>query len=83
MATAAPVKPAFKPFVPANESRPELTVRALLLGAVFGVLFGAVTVYVGLRAGSDGRRQHSDLGAVDLDHALHFPGLRPARRQHP
>ena len=51
MATAAPVKPAFKPFVPATESRPELTVRALLLGAVFGVLFGAVTVYVGLRAG--------------------------------
>jgi putative OPT family oligopeptide transporter len=51
MATAAPIKPGFKPFVPATESRPELTVRALLLGAVFGVLFGAVTVYVGLRAG--------------------------------
>jgi putative OPT family oligopeptide transporter len=51
MATAAPVKPAFKPFVPATETRPELTVRALLLGAIFGVLFGAVTVYVGLRAG--------------------------------
>jgi putative OPT family oligopeptide transporter len=51
MATEAPIKPGFKPFVPATESRPELTVRALLLGAVFGVLFGAVTVYVGLRAG--------------------------------
>src|SRR5579863_10507624 len=51
MATAVPVKPAFKPFVPATETRPELSVRALLLGAVFGVLFGAVTVYVGLRAG--------------------------------
>src|ERR1700677_4708224 len=51
MATAAPIKPAFKPFVPATESRPELTVRALLLGAMFGVLFGAVTVYVGVRAG--------------------------------
>jgi putative OPT family oligopeptide transporter len=51
MATAAPIKPAFKPFVPATESRPELTVRALLLGAFFGVIFGAVTVYVGLRAG--------------------------------
>lgn len=44
-------KPSFQPFVPANESRPEFTVRALLLGALFGVLFGAVTVYVGLRAG--------------------------------
>jgi len=41
----------FRPFVPANESRKELSIRALLLGAVFGILFGAVTVYVGLRAG--------------------------------
>ncbi len=41
----------FQPFVPASESRPELTFRALLLGALFAVLFGAVTVYVGLRAG--------------------------------
>ena len=41
----------FKPFVPATETRPELSARALLLGAVFGILFGAVTVYVGLRAG--------------------------------
>jgi putative OPT family oligopeptide transporter len=41
----------FRPFVPADQSPKELSVRALLLGAVFGVLFGAVTVYVGLRAG--------------------------------
>jgi putative OPT family oligopeptide transporter len=41
----------FQPFVPANESRPEFTVRAVLLGCIFGILFGAVTVYVGLRAG--------------------------------
>ena len=41
----------FQPFVPASESRPEFTWRALLLGGVFAVLFGAVTVYVGLRAG--------------------------------
>jgi putative OPT family oligopeptide transporter len=44
-------QPDFQPFVPATETRPELTVRALLLGCLFGVLFGAVTVYVGLRAG--------------------------------
>jgi putative OPT family oligopeptide transporter len=43
--------PLFKPFVPATETRPELTARALILGSLFGVLFGAVTVYVGLRAG--------------------------------
>lgn len=41
----------FQPFVPPTESRPELTFRALLLGSIFGILFGAVTVYVGLRAG--------------------------------
>jgi putative OPT family oligopeptide transporter len=45
------VTTSLKPFVPTTETRPELTVRALILGAVFGVLFGAVTVYVGLRAG--------------------------------
>ncbi|WP_260703393.1 OPT family oligopeptide transporter [Edaphobacter flagellatus] len=44
-------KPTFTPFVPATESRPEFTARALILGALFGILFGAVTVYVGLRAG--------------------------------
>jgi putative OPT family oligopeptide transporter len=41
----------FQPYVPAQEDRPEFTLRALLLGAVFAVLFGAVTVYVGLKAG--------------------------------
>src|SRR6202041_2998978 len=51
MATSTPTKPTFKSFVPATETRPELSARALILGAVFGVLFGAVTVYVGLRAG--------------------------------
>jgi putative OPT family oligopeptide transporter len=46
---AAPTS--FRPFVPASESPKELSVRALLLGAFFGVVFGAVTVYVGLKAG--------------------------------
>ena len=41
----------FQPFVPASENRPELTFRAIFLGGVFAILFGAVTVYVGLRAG--------------------------------
>jgi putative OPT family oligopeptide transporter len=41
----------FQPYVPYTESRPEFTVRALLLGSIFGIIFGAVTVYVGLRAG--------------------------------
>lgn len=41
----------FQPFVSPSENRPEFTLRAILLGAFFGILFGAVTVYVGLRAG--------------------------------
>ena len=44
----------FRPFVPASEIRKELSARALLLGAFFGVVFGAVTVYVdGRPAGID------------------------------
>ena len=43
--------PDFQPFVPASENRPEFTLRAILLGSFFGLVFGAVTVYVGLRAG--------------------------------
>ncbi len=43
--------PEFRPYVAPTEQRPELTARALLLGSFFGLLFGAVTVYVGLRAG--------------------------------
>jgi putative OPT family oligopeptide transporter len=41
----------FQPFVSPDESRPEFTLRAILLGSLFGIIFGAVTVYVGLRAG--------------------------------
>ena len=43
--------PDFQPFVSPDENRPEFTFRAILLGSIFGVIFGAVTVYVGLRAG--------------------------------
>ncbi|HXN25271.1 MAG TPA: oligopeptide transporter, OPT family [Candidatus Dormibacteraeota bacterium] len=41
----------FRTYVPAAESPAEFTWRAVILGALFGLLFGAVTVYVGLRAG--------------------------------
>ena len=47
-----PVGPApFKPYVPATQSPAEFTVKAVLLGAIFGLVFGASTVYLGLRAG--------------------------------
>jgi putative OPT family oligopeptide transporter len=37
--------------VPADRSIPEFTPKAVVLGALFGLLFGASTVYLGLRAG--------------------------------
>jgi putative OPT family oligopeptide transporter len=43
--------PDFQPYVAPTEHRPEFTARALLLGSFFGIIFGAVTVYVGLKAG--------------------------------
>jgi hypothetical protein len=43
--------PEFQPFVPPARNRPSSRFRALLLGSFFGIIFGAVTVYVGLRAG--------------------------------
>jgi putative OPT family oligopeptide transporter len=41
----------FQPYVPSSQSPTEFSLRAVLLGGIFGLLFGAVTVYVGLRAG--------------------------------
>ena len=43
--------PEFRPYVGPDESPREFTFRAIVLGALFGILFGAVSVYVGLRAG--------------------------------
>lgn len=43
--------PDFQPYVSPDDKRPEFTLRAILLGCFFGIVFGAVTVYVGLRAG--------------------------------
>ena len=50
-ATKPAAAPAFKPYVPATQSPAELTLRAVIIGALFGLLFGASTVYLGLRAG--------------------------------
>ena len=41
----------FQTYVPDADNRAEFTPRAIILGSIFGILFGAVTVYVGLRAG--------------------------------
>jgi putative OPT family oligopeptide transporter len=49
--TTAPPRPGFQPYVPAAQSPAEFTMKAIVLGAMFGLLFGASTVYLGLRAG--------------------------------
>jgi putative OPT family oligopeptide transporter len=41
----------FQPFIAPSQSPAEFTIRAIILGALFGLLFGASTVYLGLRAG--------------------------------
>ena len=41
----------FQPYVPAHEKPAELSFRALALGVFFGIVFGGVTTYVGLKAG--------------------------------
>src|SRR5688572_14152753 len=44
-------KKVFKPYISATDSVAEFTVKSILLGAVFGVIFGAATVYLALKAG--------------------------------
>jgi putative OPT family oligopeptide transporter len=46
-----PERATFKPYVPASQSPAEFTTKAIVLGGLFGLLFGASTVYLGLRAG--------------------------------
>lgn len=41
----------FKPFVAPETQMKELTVKSILLGSLFGVIFGAATVYLALKAG--------------------------------
>jgi putative OPT family oligopeptide transporter len=46
----APAKQ-FQPFVPASQAPAEFTPRSIVLGGIFGLIFGASTVYLALRAG--------------------------------
>ncbi|MBZ5643491.1 MAG: oligopeptide transporter, OPT family [Acidobacteriia bacterium] len=41
----------FRPYVDSSSAITEFSWRAVILGSLFGILFGAVSVYVGLRAG--------------------------------
>lgn len=44
-------KKTFKPFVSPETNMKELTVKSILIGSLFGVIFGASTVYLALKAG--------------------------------
>ncbi|HNF44531.1 MAG TPA: oligopeptide transporter, OPT family, partial [Ferruginibacter sp.] len=41
----------FQPFIPADMKVKEFTLKSVLLGAFFGVIFGMATVYLALKAG--------------------------------
>lgn len=41
----------YQPYVPAAESPAEFTLKAVGLGVLFGIIFGAANAYLGLRAG--------------------------------
>jgi len=41
----------FKPFVPAETIMAEFTIKSIITGAIFGIIFGASTVYLTLKAG--------------------------------
>lgn len=42
---------AFKPYIPAEAQLPEMTLRALLMGVVLGMVFGASSLYLVLKVG--------------------------------
>src|SRR5205809_7529915 len=44
-------KPSFRPFIPAEAKVAEFTIKSVLMGALFGIIFGAATVYLALKAG--------------------------------
>ncbi|MFT3837259.1 MAG: oligopeptide transporter, OPT family [Myxococcaceae bacterium] len=48
---AKPVVAEFKPFVSDETVMKEFTIKAIVIGAVFGIIFGAATVYLALKAG--------------------------------
>ncbi len=41
----------FKPYISPKDFIPEFTLKAIILGSIFGIIFGAATVYLGLKVG--------------------------------
>ena len=44
-------KKEFTPYVSADEKPPEMTMTAVILGALLSIVFGAANAYLGLRVG--------------------------------
>ncbi|MCG3145332.1 MAG: hypothetical protein HONDAALG_02922 [Gammaproteobacteria bacterium] len=51
MAEETVVEKKFKPYISDEQVLPEFTLKAIVLGAIFGIIFGASTVYLALKAG--------------------------------
>jgi len=51
LAAEPALRPEFRPYVADDQDLPELTLRALVLGSILGLVFGASSVYLGLRVG--------------------------------
>jgi putative OPT family oligopeptide transporter len=43
--------PEFKPYVPADSTEPELTLKAILAGIIMAAVFGSANAYLGMKAG--------------------------------
>ena len=77
----ADVAEAHKPYVSPSAMIPEFTPRAVILGALFGIIFGASTVYLGVEDRVDRERVDSHRGAFDHAAARLGP-LDDPRKQH-
>ncbi|HEX5168034.1 MAG TPA: oligopeptide transporter, OPT family [Cyclobacteriaceae bacterium] len=44
-------KSTFKPYVPPEQTMAEFTAKSIILGSLFGIMFGSSTVYLALKAG--------------------------------
>ena len=45
------LSPKFEPFIPASAKIPEFTLRAVVTGAILGMVFGASSLYLVLKVG--------------------------------
>jgi putative OPT family oligopeptide transporter len=50
-ADSTSAEPEFKPYISSERTIAEFTPKAVVIGALFGVIFGAATVYLALKAG--------------------------------